>query len=670
MDDVHSGVSGFASLLCDDAGGSGLTYSLDARRPPRLGVRRRQRRRQLLPQPRRQGPGRLHRPRGRQRGRKHDRRRSRSRWSTRRRCATTSLRRAPDRHLGCLPRLLRPRGRPLRRPRRPGRNGTSDVAFGSLVYPPTPASPAPTASTTTRATPSRAASPRRPPSPSPTPRRSARPGRASASAAPHRQADHAPHRLLRHRRRRGPIAADDAPDHGTLGAFTYNPSSGCSEATYTPAAGYTGPDAFTFTAADGIVSSGPHDFDLTITPNHAPPCSHNGTFHAKRRPPAPIFFFCSDEDAQDQELAYTPVPGSGPDHGPIDAPRDFQVDYTPTPASPARTASPSARPTATSPTPRAGHPRRGHAAVLDAVGCPGPLRPELQIQVDCTVPQDDFGPFQYEIGTPPTKGTLTRPGTSFSAFRTYTREPGRRRRRPLHGAPHRLHRLEPVRHPAITTGAAVNNAPDCDDAARFRADRLPRRPAGAVLFCSDPDGDQVDVRPRGEPAHGTVSSERRRGHATPATPATWAPTRSVHRLRRPRRHRQRQLPVDVRAPEAPACSPDPISRPCGPARPAAPALLLQPAGRPADLLGPDRARQGHAGHLRRFRPRHLHGRRGRARGPTRSRCARPTRSAQRPVAVTITIDPELQPRADLLRELRPEARCDRHGDRARPRRRL
>jgi cysteine-rich repeat protein len=49
------------------------------------------------------------------------------------------------------------------------------------------------------------------------------------------------------------------PAHGTLGAVVGN------RVTYTPAAGYVGPDAFTFTAFDGHASSAPATIQVTVT---------------------------------------------------------------------------------------------------------------------------------------------------------------------------------------------------------------------------------------------------------------------------------------------------------------------------------------------------------------------------------------------------------------------
>ena len=46
-----------------------------------------------------------------------------------------------------------------------------------------------------------------------------------------------------------------SPDRGTLGTFVFNPGANAYEATFTPAAAYTGPDDFNFTASDGTATT-------------------------------------------------------------------------------------------------------------------------------------------------------------------------------------------------------------------------------------------------------------------------------------------------------------------------------------------------------------------------------------------------------------------------------
>ena len=54
------------------------------------------------------------------------------------------------------------------------------------------------------------------------------------------------------------------PAHGTLSGTAPN-------LTYTPTAGYIGPDSFTFRASDGQATSAPAAVDISVTHvNHAP----------------------------------------------------------------------------------------------------------------------------------------------------------------------------------------------------------------------------------------------------------------------------------------------------------------------------------------------------------------------------------------------------------------
>ena len=61
------------------------------------------------------------------------------------------------------------------------------------------------------------------------------------------------------------FAVGVGPAHGSLGAVSGN------KVTYTPAAGYSGPDSFTFRASDGTVSSNTATVSIRVNKvNHAP----------------------------------------------------------------------------------------------------------------------------------------------------------------------------------------------------------------------------------------------------------------------------------------------------------------------------------------------------------------------------------------------------------------
>ena len=76
------------------------------------------------------------------------------------------------------------------------------------------------------------------------------------------------------------------PAHGTLGAISGG------SVTYTPAAGYFGPDSFTYRASDGTASR--HTATVSITVTRAPSCTdvskqdagrHGGRGHAQLHGP-------------------------------------------------------------------------------------------------------------------------------------------------------------------------------------------------------------------------------------------------------------------------------------------------------------------------------------------------------------------------------------------------
>ena len=66
------------------------------------------------------------------------------------------------------------------------------------------------------------------------------------------------------------------PTNGTLGATTNgactpgSPNSDAASVTYTPTAGYTGSDSFTYTVNDGTATSAPATVSLTVSPNTTP----------------------------------------------------------------------------------------------------------------------------------------------------------------------------------------------------------------------------------------------------------------------------------------------------------------------------------------------------------------------------------------------------------------
>jgi hypothetical protein len=105
--------------------------------------------------------------------------------------------------------------------------------------------------------------------------------------------------------------AVEQPAHGSLTDY----DAGAGGFTYTPDTGYSGPDAFMFTASDGTLDSGLVHVAITVLkPNHAPHCVTPVTVRTPPNTPVSLTGSsspCSDPDG-DQ---FTPNLVSGPSHG-------------------------------------------------------------------------------------------------------------------------------------------------------------------------------------------------------------------------------------------------------------------------------------------------------------------------------------------------------------------
>ena len=110
------------------------------------------------------------------------------------------------------------------------------------------------------------------------------------------------------------------PAHGTLSG------SGASR-TYTPNAGYSGPDSFTFKANDGQADSNVATVSITVTPvtvvNH-PPVAQNGSVTTQQNTPVGVTLHATDADGD--SLSYAIV--TGPAHGTLSGSGASRV-YTP-----------------------------------------------------------------------------------------------------------------------------------------------------------------------------------------------------------------------------------------------------------------------------------------------------------------------------------------------------
>lgn len=114
------------------------------------------------------------------------------------------------------------------------------------------------------------------------------------------------------------FAIVDSVDHGTLGDCS---SGFC---TYTPSAGYTGPDAFTWTASDGTSTSSVATMSINVAANN-PPVATNQSIHAFTDTPRTLNLAASDEDFD--FLTFTVL--DLPDHGSLDDCSSGTCTYTP-----------------------------------------------------------------------------------------------------------------------------------------------------------------------------------------------------------------------------------------------------------------------------------------------------------------------------------------------------
>jgi hypothetical protein len=95
-----------------------------------------------------------------------------------------------------------------------------------------------------------------------------------------------------------------APAHGTLSGAAPN-------LTYTPAAHYSGPDAFTFKAADALVSSNMATVNITVRPVNDVPVAADQSVATDEDTPLPIVLTATDVEADPLTFAVV----TGPAHG-------------------------------------------------------------------------------------------------------------------------------------------------------------------------------------------------------------------------------------------------------------------------------------------------------------------------------------------------------------------
>jgi hypothetical protein len=110
-----------------------------------------------------------------------------------------------------------------------------------------------------------------------------------------------------------------APAHGTLAGTAPN-------LTYTPAPDYHGPDSFTFTVSDGVLTSAPATVTVTVTPVDDVPVASAQTLETEEDTPKSLTL--TGSDAEGDTLSFTVA--SGPSHGTL-AGTAPDLTYTPAP---------------------------------------------------------------------------------------------------------------------------------------------------------------------------------------------------------------------------------------------------------------------------------------------------------------------------------------------------
>ena len=114
-------------------------------------------------------------------------------------------------------------------------------------------------------------------------------------------------------------AIGTGPAHGTLNLVG-------TQATYTPAANYNGPDSFTFTVNDGAVTSAPATVSITVTPVNDAPTATDQSVTVDEDSVKVITLAGTDVDGDTLTFAKA----SNPAHGTVTITSAGQATYTPT----------------------------------------------------------------------------------------------------------------------------------------------------------------------------------------------------------------------------------------------------------------------------------------------------------------------------------------------------
>ena len=267
--------------------------------------------------------------------------------------------------------------------------------------------------------------------------------------------------------------------------------------TYTPAAGYTGPDQFTYTAGDGRTITGPTALHLQVVPVTPPTCQTPAPIAVRptRRRARSVPVSCSDPrgdpyDDRDRRPA-------GPRHG--HDPRGLPAATTPTPATqgPDSFSYHAESVNGSSATVTQADHRRSQRQQRRRTASPGPSRSSRASRASFTVPcfDADNDQLSFEVTTRPSTGRSS-PQSGTGAL-TYTANPTYHGAGPVHGRGRRRPRRQPTRARSSMNVSNVNTPPSCPPSVTITAQSgVPLSLVAAVLRRGRRPADVRGRRPR------------------------------------------------------------------------------------------------------------------------------------------------------------------------------